>query len=465
MQSTNELIAELEQSLVTQLMGDHRGNGAIWVGYSGGVDSHLLLALVKRVCPSHRTLRAIHVNHQLNPAADDWQAHCVKQAAQLEVECLPIKVSLAPTGSGLEARARKARYGAMSQQLAANDVLILGHHLDDQMETVLFRLLRGSGPVGLAGMRVTRAFGDAKIVRPWLHYTRSQILQAAQALELHWIEDDSNDNLRFDRNFLRHEILPKLRSRWPSIAMTLGQTAQHCADAAEILRDCARTDLQTCMIIDDAFDDQQSALSCVHLKGMSGARRANLLRYWLELQTQRVPNQQVVAEIERMLSEARSDRNPVIDWENFHIKRYNQRLYLQSRDHARDAREQLMVEQEVSWHPLEQPILRWCGQSFEAKLTTAAFSGEGLDLSLLTFPLLITRRRGGERLRPFGDQHTRPLKKLFQVAKVPPWQRERMPIFYSDEGGLVQAGDRWLASKYVANLGSQALIIRSLSHD
>ena len=198
----------------------------IFVGFSGGADSHSLLhALVelsrREALPP---IIALHINHGLHEDATDWAAHCAAVASNLGVAFHERVVSI-DVGASPEAQARDARYSVFESFLAAGDVLLLGHHLDDQVETVLFRLIRGAGPSGLAGIPVMRPLGRGLLMRPLLGITRDQIENYAGSHELAHLHDGSNDDTRYDRNFLRHEVLPLIESRWPGYRSGFARSA------------------------------------------------------------------------------------------------------------------------------------------------------------------------------------------------------------------------------------------------
>lgn len=272
----------------------------VCVGLSGGCDSVVLLHALSRVVPVGH-LTAVHVHHGLSSHADAWAEFCRRYCEDLAVPLEVRRVGVLDTqGAGLEAAARAARYAAFAELPAR--ILMLAHHRGDQAETVLFNLLRGSGIAGLAGMRDARSHGAQLILRPLLDCTRDAIEAYARAEGLAWVDDESNADRRHARNFLRHDILPPLRGRFPAVDALLAKTAGHCAEAGALLDDLAA--------LDWAQAADGDAVGLASLASFSEARIRNLLRYRLRQLGWRVPSSERLAEFVRQLRTAAPDRHP-----------------------------------------------------------------------------------------------------------------------------------------------------------
>jgi len=200
----------------------------IWVGYSGGVDSHVLLHKIRN---THKNVHAVHINHQLSSNADAWQQHCADVCKKLEVTFTSIKVDATPKkGQSPEDAAREARYGAWQDIVQEDEILCTAHHADDQVETILFRLFRGTGPKGLTGIASKVNINGINIERPILNLSKEQILEYANDNKLEWITDESNSCNDFDRNFIRNELLAKIKQRWPAVVGNIVRTGELCSE-------------------------------------------------------------------------------------------------------------------------------------------------------------------------------------------------------------------------------------------
>lgn len=405
----------------------------VWLAYSGGLDSTALLhALASLSLP----LRAVHVHHGLQHAADDWARRCRAQCRALHVPLRVLRVNIAVNdAAGPEAASRAARYAALRAVLRPGDVLVTAHHQDDQAETLLLRLLRGSGVAGLAAMRELTPFAPGQLWRPLLHTPRATIRAYAAAQGLAWIDDPHNADPRYARSWLRAEILPRLAQRWPQAAESLARAAQHAREATELLDTLAADDLRA------QGETHDAALSVSQLLALPAARRNNLLRYWLAQQGREPPSTQQLARLVREVLRARADTQPLLRIGDYELRRYRDRLYAM-------ARLPPPPKIELAWNAAGTLSLPpGCG----ALMSSAR---RGLPQALtVRFP------HGGERLRPAGDTHTRALKQLFQSGGVPPWQRARMPLIYRGDQ-LLSVADRWLDTDWAAELKRRRLNLR-----
>jgi tRNA(Ile)-lysidine synthase len=394
------------------------------VAFSGGLDSTVLLhsaAQLRSQLPW--PLRAIHVNHQIHADAACWAEHCEAVAAGLGVPFACATVHLANIRShGIEAAAREARYAALRSHLRAGEVLLTAHHADDQAETLLLALVRGTGVRGLAGMPALQRFGTGWHARPLLDVRRAALEAWAREQSLRWIEDPSNESVRFARNFLRSELVPRLQARWPRAVEHLGETAATLGEAAELLDELAALDCSR-YAVDGCLDVQALAT-------LSAPRARNLLRWWLRAHGARPPSRAHLAALCVTVERAAPDRVPYVDVDGLRIYRYRDLLY--AVPHGRLTKPQ---PQRWNWHePLDVEV---------GRLRALPTHGAGLARARLPEFLEVRFRIGGERLQPARGAPRRTLKNLLQEADVLPWWRERLPLLYSGER-LCAVADLWV---------------------
>ena len=402
----------------------------IWLAFSGGLDSTALLYLLH--AQGMKGLHALHIHHGLQASADAWAKQCQAQCRKLKVPCEVLHVKIDPTNSvGPEAAARMARYNALRSKMREGDVLVTAHHRDDQAETVLLRLLRGAGVAGMAAMRPVTSFAPGILWRPLLQTPRTEILAYAKNAKLKWIEDPHNHAPRYARSYLRQEVLPRLREHWPQAEASLARTAEHCAEANELLDEMALQDLNSLR--------RDETLSVTALQALSAARRRNALRYWLGEHGFDAPAAAMLQRLEREVLQARIDAQPLLNCGSYEFRRYRDQLHVMS--------------------PLPSVPgnveLQWDGKG---ELVLPAGCGVLKSNTRKALPDLLTIRfpRGGETLRTGGASRTRTLKNLFQEAAVPQWQRLRTPLIYS-QGQLVSVADRWLGKEWSAELARRKL--------
>ena len=392
--------------------------GAIVVGFSGGLDSSVLLHALAALAPAReRGLRALHVDHGLHARSAEWSAHCSAFAAQLAVPFIAATAMVTASGTGVEDAARSARYRVFAEHLQPGESLALAHHADDQAETVLLKLLRGAGPQGLGGMRVQRDFGCGRLWRPLLNLPRELLRDYAQAHGLRWIDDPSNLDTHLRRNFLRAEILPRLTQRWADATVAIAHSAAWARAAADFVDDHAQRALAQLTGADPATLNWRDWLQ------LPDALRDPVLRLWLRALGYEEPAHFHVAELERQLRCAAGDRAPCVRWDQCELRRYRELLYAM----------RPMVPVAKHWQT------RWNGSPL-------ALPGGGMlalrceDASATTAPddptLTIHYRSGGEHIKPAGSTHTRELRLLLQEAGIPPWQRDRIPLI-SMNGELI----------------------------
>lgn len=281
--------------------------GVLIVAYSGGVDSHVLLHQLAQ--NSKQNVLAVHVNHGLHVDADAWQEHCQKVCDELGVAFKAVTVNiLKKPRHSLEALAREARYAALRALMTESSVLVTGHNQNDQAETVLLQLMRGAGAKGLSGMPFERPFGPGTHRRPLLDMTRDEIMAYATAHHLNWIDDPSNQQNDFDRNFLRNKIIPELATRREGVIQNIARTSQLLAQTAELTQALAEIDYT------QVRTDNSNALSIHNLKQLSVARQNNVIRYWLTLHRVRAPSQAILQQVTSQLLHGYSGSHPVVQW-------------------------------------------------------------------------------------------------------------------------------------------------------
>lgn len=392
-----------------------------YVALSGGLDSTVLLNLVADWCRAHPQappLAAIHVEHGLAAAADDWAAHCAASCAALEVPCIRRPV-VVPAGASLEARARSARYARFQEVLGAGEVLFLAHHLDDQVETFMLRLMRGAGLEGLAAMPARRPLGAGTLVRPLLAYPRDALEACARARGLTYVEDPSNTDTRFDRNFLRSQVLPLLAQRWPGYRATIARAGEHLGAAAVRLRESAGP-LPTCTSV---LGDPGLELAPLLAGGEESA--ATLLRAALALWGCRAPDRAALMEFLRQLQESGEESSPELRMADCTLRRFQGGVFRVPGDVA--------PTQAFEITPGEVREVPGVG-----RLALVPTAGEGIALAPGE-ALAVRFRGGGEHCRVRG-RASAPLKKLLQEWRIPPWWRARLPLLYSG-GELVGVAD------------------------
>lgn len=392
------------------------------VAFSGGLDSTLLLHLLHR-CGIADQVVAVHVDHGLHDDSRAWSAHCADVARALGVELIARRVELEPMpGQSLEAVAREARYSILAAAAGRGDVVLTAHHADDQLETVLLRLMRGTGVRGLTAIHAVDSLGDGWLARPLLEFTRAEIEREARHLGLGWLEDPSNADLRFDRNFLRARVLPALRERWPGAGPAAARLARQMAEAETVLGEVAAADL--------AVADELECIAVDLLLPLSKPRLRNALRHAVRALGLPVPTAGQLAELARAL-DAREDAEVVVSWPGAEARIFRRRLYL---GQPADARPPEPGRVDVS-------TAFACPQG---ELRLVAADDYGIPDRWARSGLDVDFRQGGERFRPRGSRHHKTLKHWFQEAGIVPWMRQIVPLLYHDDE-IVAVADLCLA--------------------
>jgi tRNA(Ile)-lysidine synthase len=403
---------QLKAFLADVFLSQKRINPKLDVAFSGGLDSCvllLLLANLRTILPFQ--LSAHHVNHGLSPNAASWANFCAEFCTKLNI---PFRLSTVKvnknSGLGLEATAREARYNALLS--TDSDFICLAHHQDDQAETLLLQLARGAGVKGLAGMGAM----NGKLLRPLLDAPRSALETYAKQHNLTWIDDESNADTQFDRNFMRHEILPKFATQYPAIRQTLSRTAQHMAEANALLDEIAADDLQQCL--------QENSLNIQSLQQLSVPRINNALRWWLVQNGCTLPSQAQLQQIAQQLLGAKSDANIKISMSaSLILRRFQGNAFLVKNLPKVD------LNFSQHWHGEDEIVL-----PDTSRLVFSKKLGEGIALRHIEpSSLRIQYRQGGETIKPQANRPTRRLNALLKSVQIPPWQRERLPLIFMHE--------------------------------
>jgi tRNA(Ile)-lysidine synthase len=406
-------------------------------------------------------LHAFHVHHGLSPNADRWRAHCAAAAAALGVAFDHRDVTVEKGKSGVEAAARKQRYAALGEMCRAHgvDLLLTAHHLDDQAETVLLQLLRGSGPAGLSGMdasnRAPTLLGDDALVmaRPLLQVARAELEALAGEQGIAWVEDESNSDPRYARNALRHQVMPVLAQAFPGFQRRIARSSAHAASSQRLLDELAEQDLQACQ--------EGEGIVLPRLRLLSADRINNLLRHWFSKRHLGMPSTAWLDQMVAQLLSAREDAQPLVSHPEVDARRHRDRLYLVPKQPdlagLRDPDDEGVIVKHAQ-------AFRWNGEAsiafpdyggvlhFDAAtkgIDPAWLRGRGLDIDF---------RKGGERLKLAPNRPTRGLKQLFQAADVPVWERSRLPIV-SNGFDLVFAAGLGMDCRFVSE-GEGRLALR-----
>lgn len=389
-----------------------------YIAYSGGLDSHVLLHAMSECLKKNPLLyiQAVHINHGLNPKADQWEQHCQHICEKLKVhfQAERLRLTIRP-GNSIEAVARKARYEIFRRIIREDENILTAHTQNDQTETFLLQLMRGSGVKGLSAMPMKKKLGSGHLLRPLLNFNRYELKVYAEKNHLHWIEDDMNLELRFNRNYLRHEVLPVLQRRWPEVFAIVSRSASHCAEAAILLDLLADNDLQAMQT--------GSKLAIKPLLQLMPERQRNILRRWISREGFLAPQTKQLEQMRKDVLEAKEDANPIFTYGDVEVRRYGNELYLSAFSPLYDTR----------------LIIPWDFQGCLALpnnlgiLQAVKRKGKGIKTALNLCRLTVRFRQGGERCRTVGRKESHSLKKLMQEWRIPVWQRDSIPLIYCNE--------------------------------
>ena len=412
---SNNLISDAEKALLAFIKPGDR----LTIALSGGVDSVVLLDILVRLSKHALfTLSAVHVNHGISGNAIRWSRFCCNLCHAYDV---PIHVAYLhikkQSGASLEAIAREARYRIFRHM--PTDYVVVAQHLDDQAETLLLQLFRGAGVRGLSAMPLVRKQDSGiapKILRPLLEISRSRIEAYARENQLTWINDESNDDTGFNRNFLRHDILPLLKKRYPNYPKTLLRTSRHLSEASQLLDELAAMDSENCVV--------SGQLKIERVRTLSFQRAKNLLRYTLLQQNIMLPSTAKMEDIIKQLLSANSDNQLHIVFGDNEIRCFRNTVYILPRKPLAQDCEQ------CTWHGEPRVEL----QQLSGSISFTQVKNHGISpQKLCNEPVIIRFRQGGERFTPACNRPRKSLKNLLQEASIPPWQRNGIPLLFCGE--------------------------------
>ncbi len=402
-----------------------------WLAYSGGLDSQVLLTLCAelRAAPTFSQIKitAIHINHHLSPHAENWAQHCRRTCAAFDFSYVEenIHLNILPSES-LEEVARKKRYEIFAKIMQADDVLLTAHQQDDQAETLLLQLLRGAGPKGLAAMPSIKSFACGLHARPLLNFSRAQLHHYAIEKKLQWIEDESNANIDFTRNFIRHRILAPLKTEWPTVTASIARSAAHCAEAQSLLEEYGVDELKK------MSGSKTNTLSVNKLLQVDQKKQKLLLRCWIQQQGFILPNTNKLIAICEYVLLAAQDSQAHVRWQQVSLRRYRDDLYLMPLLPPHD------VTQEITWD-LSTPLCLSGIGKLQAVLTPPILTNEQDRLRADIHQVTVRFRGGGEKIK-LRDRGQHRLKNLFQEWDVPPWLRDRIPLLYAGKELIAVVG-------------------------
>ena len=360
----------------------------IVIALSGGIDSVVLLHFLNSHYPGN--IRAVHINHNLSKHSKDWSLFCKELCHKQGVEFKSIDINI-KTSSNIEENARKKRYNSLKSELSKNEVLCTAHHQEDQSETFLLQLFRGSGVAGLASMPKMKSFADAFLYRPFLNISKQLIVDYATKYNLDWVEDDSNNNLNFKRNLLRLEFIPKLESDFEGVIKNISRSAYHQSEALKLINDLAKIDIEKFNLVIN------HKIQVLPLTELPERRVANVLRYYIAQRGFLMPSNKVLTELISVLR-AKDDAKVILKWHLYEVRRYDNELYF--------------FDGEPDRSNEDCPLFN--------KLK---------DQTNFT----IRFRQDGQRVRLKGKKHSSSLKKILQSANIPPWERDKLRMYYIND--------------------------------
>lgn len=359
----------------------------IVVALSGGIDSVVLLHFLNKHYPGN--VRAVHINHNLSKFSKEWGTFCSALCNDQKIEYKDIDINL-ENSSNIEENARKKRYLSLKSELRVDEILCTAHHQEDQAETFLLQLFRGSGVAGLASMPKIKSIGDSELYRPFLNISKQKIIDYASKNHLEWIEDDSNQDTNFKRNLLRIEFLPKLSSAFNGLIKNVSRSAAHQAEALKLMQDLAELDIKNFELL---INNKIQVSSLIQLPKR---RMVNVLRYYIANLGFLLPSNKVLNELISSLS-AKTDANVILRWHHYEVRRYNNKLYF--------------FDEHIESSNLPCPY-------YEALKNLPNFE--------------IRFRLDGQRIKVKGKSHSQSLKKVLQESSIPPWDRDKLRMYYVD---------------------------------
>lgn len=411
------------------------------IAFSGGMDSTVLLHVMKNIIDEKSQIRAIHINHNIVDNSKVWTKTCKSICKNFGIDIEIISLEVTHNGYGLEAAARDERYEKLKEKLYENEYLLTAHHEEDQMETVFLRMARGTGLDGLQGINEKYSFGEGIIFRPMLEVSKTSVMDYAKEHQLKWVEDSSNQDTHFDRNFLRKKIIPQFRERWPSIASSVSRLSQLSAQNIKILNQIAEEDIGPIANMNE--------LPLAKLLDKSFERANNMLRYIILANGMSIPSMKTLQDGLKEMLDPETDKS-VIAWKDYCIRKYKNHLYFLSNSDL----EPNKVDVRIPWEIGKTVNL---GENI-GTIEATFIHGDGLSIEKCKNKLTISYRQGGELIKPIGHRINKSLKNLFQENQILPWMRDKIPlIYYQDE--LVSVADLWFNQNYVASQNEAGFVV------
>ena len=411
------------------------------IAFSGGMDSTVLLHVMKNIIDEKSQIRAIHINHNIVDNSKVWTKTCKSICKNFGIDIEIISLEVTHKGYGLEAAARDERYEKLKEKLYENEYLLTAHHEEDQMETVFLRMARGTGLDGLQGINEKYSFGEGIIFRPMLEVSKTSVMDYAKEHQLKWVEDSSNQDTHFDRNFLRKKIIPQFRERWPSIASSVSRLSQLSAQNIKILNQIAEEDIGPIANMNE--------LPLAKLLDKSFERANNMLRYIILANGMSIPSMKTLQDGLKEMLDPETDKS-VIAWKDYCIRKYKNHLYFLSNSDL----EPNKVDVRIPWEIGKTVNL---GENI-GTIEATFIHGDGLSIEKCKNKLTISYRQGGELIKPIGHRINKSLKNLFQENQILPWMRDKIPlIYYQDE--LVSVADLWFNQNYVASQNEAGFVV------
>ena len=413
----------------------------ICLALSGGLDSMVLLTLMHAHLSNKYKMRAIHVNHNLHENSDTWSIFCKEQCEKMNIELIIKSIHPESDGFGLEANARDQRYRVIRESLHSNETLLTAHHKDDQLETILFRIFRGTGVDGLRGIIRFRDDGINIIFRPLLNYSKADLEHYASIKDIEWIDDISNEDSSFDRNYIRNHLTPKIKERWGTAGDSAHRLSLIATENYELLNEVASEDLSE--------ESTFKSISVSNFDSYSIPRIKNMIRYLIERNDMRMPSMHILnSGISDLIMDDK--KSAEIKWSEHVIRRFNGRLYFLNKDEVTP----YVATEEISWS-INQPIsLSHPIGTLEAKIT----NGNGISLNKCSSNLQIKFRKGGEKMFFNTPNGSKTLKDFFNEKKILPWTRDKIPLIYDDQH-LICIGDLWINGDFIPDESEHSFMI------
>ena len=447
----NDLLSDFSNQIKMLCFEDTQTELHFQVALSGGLDSMVLLHLFARLREQVASVQvcAHHIHHGLSDNAGDWRDFCQQACAALNIDFTCTHVNLQKkTRTSLEGLAREKRYASLVGAMSDNSYLVSAHHQDDQLETVLLALKRGSGNTGLQGIRSKQALTTGYLIRPLLNFSRAQLEKYACHYQLKWIEDESNTDQSFDRNFIRHTITPLLKNRWPAIARTVSRSASICQEQQQLLNEVAELDFSLCV-----YDpDDITVVNINALKSLSTARVNNVLRYWFKLNNLQYPSVKQLLSLWCDVVLATDNATPKIPFEGLMLRRYRECLYLVE-EHSN-----IILGNPVVWQG--QSKMSLLGGTINLNFSLSNENNHGLKISQNSLVEIYFRTQFSAKLTctPIGRNGSRSIKKLLHEYNIPPWRRDTIPFVFIN-GELKQAVGLWLCETQPVDNGELFLTV------